>query len=158
MEQLLEFTNNNLLLTGGLVASLFLVIATEMRLATRGKTDLDTATAIGLINADASVIDIRPAESFNAGHIAGSRNVTADSLSSNEDRLADLKDKKIIITCASGMQCSRVVNTLRKKGYDNVYALRGGLASWQQDKLPLVSATKSKNKKKKKNKDKKADA
>ncbi|MEL6869682.1 MAG: rhodanese-like domain-containing protein [Pseudomonadota bacterium] len=154
MEQLIEFTNNNLLLTGGLVTSLFLVIATEWRLATTGKTDLDTASAINLINDDATVIDIRSPEAFAAGHIAGARNVTADSLASNGDRLSDLQGKKIIIACERGMQCSKVVSELRKKGYGDVYALRGGVMAWQQDKLPLVTARKSRFKGKGKKKDK----
>ncbi|MEM9172495.1 MAG: rhodanese-like domain-containing protein [Pseudomonadota bacterium] len=148
MEQLLEFTNNHVLLTGALVSSLFLVIFTEYRRVARAGTDLEVAQAIALINDDAQVIDIRPAEVFDKGHIAGARNVTADSLSNNEDRLTDLQGKNLIVACDSGMQCSRVVSSLRAKGYENVFALKGGIAAWQQEKLPLVSRKKkSKGKK-----------
>ncbi len=152
MEQLVEFTNNNLWLTAGLVGSLFLVIFTEFRLQSRAATDLSVADAIRLINDDAQVLDIRPAEAFEKGHIAGAKNLTADQVEGNEDRLAALKDKKIIIACQNGMQCSRVVSDLRRKGYGDVFALKGGIAAWQQDNLPLVSSRKSKSQKKNKNK------
>lgn len=156
MEQVLEFINNNLLLTGGLVASLFFVLFTEFRRQARQGTDLSVADAISLINADGEVLDIRNPEAFEKGHIAGSRNLTADQVDNNEDRLAALKDKKILIACENGMRCGRVVSDLRKKGYTDIYALRGGIAAWQQDNLPLVSSRKAKkdkkDKKSKKNK------
>ncbi|MEM7762434.1 MAG: rhodanese-like domain-containing protein [Pseudomonadota bacterium] len=152
MDQLLEFTNNHLLLTGGLVASLFFLIFTEARLRARAGSDLTPADAIRLINADAQVLDIRPAEAFEKGHIAGARNLTPDQVDGNEDRLSALKDRSILITCDTGMRGSRVVADLRKKGYENIFALKGGIAAWQQDSLPLVSGKKSKKDKKKKNK------
>ena len=150
MEQLLEFTNNHLWLTAGLVASLFLVIFTEFRLQARAGTDLSVADAIRLINDDAQVLDIRPAEDYAKGHIAGARNLTADQVGDNEDRLDSLKGKKIIVACQNGMQCSKVVGDLRRKGYGDVFALKGGIAAWQQDNLPLVSERKKKSQKKQK--------
>ena len=147
MEQLLEFTNNHLWLTAALVGSLFLVIFTEFRLQSRAATDLSPADAVRLINDDGQVIDIRPAEQFAAGHIAGARNLTPDQVGSNEDRLAALKGKQIIIACQTGMQCSRVVADLRRKGYGDVYALKGGIAQWQQDGMPLVGGKRKGEKK-----------
>lgn len=152
MQQLIEFTNNNLLLTGGLVASLFLLLFTEFRIKARALTDLSVADAIKLINDDAQVLDIRSPDDFAKGHIAGARNLTADQMEASEDRLSDLKDKKVIVACQTGMQCSRVVGDLRKKGYTDVFALRGGIAAWQQDNLPLVSGRKSKSRSKDKKK------
>ncbi|MFK8052351.1 MAG: rhodanese-like domain-containing protein [Woeseiaceae bacterium] len=152
MEQILEFTNNHLILTAGLVASLFFLIFTEYRLQARQGTDLSVADAIRLINDDGQVLDIRNAESFEKGHIAGARNLTAEQVDGNEDRLTALKDKKVLIACESGMRCSKVVADLRKKGYNDIFALKGGIAAWQQDNLPLVSTKKSKKPKQKKQK------
>ena len=144
MEQVIEFTNNHLWLAAGLVASLFLVIFTEFRLQSRAVTDLGPADAVRLINDDAQVLDIRSADEFARGHIAGSRNLTAEQVGSNDDRLASLKGKRIIIACQNGMQCSRVASDLRRKGYGDVFALKGGIAAWQQDGMPLVSGKRSK--------------
>lgn len=150
MEQLLEFTNNHLWLTAGLVASLFLVIFTEFRLQSRAGTDLGVADAIRLINDDAQVLDIRSPDEFAKGHIAGARNLTADQVGADDNKLESLKDRKIIVACQNGMQCSRVVGDLRRKGYGDVFALKGGIAAWQQDNLPLVSGRKKSPKKQKK--------
>ncbi|MEL6948858.1 MAG: rhodanese-like domain-containing protein [Pseudomonadota bacterium] len=148
MEQVVEFTNNHLWLTAALVGSLFLVIFTEFRLQAGAGINLTTADAVQLINNDGQVIDIRPAEAFAAGHIAGARNLTADQVGSNEDRLEALKGSKLIVACQNGLQCGRVVADLRRKGYGDVFALKGGIAQWQQDGLPLVSGKKKQGGKK----------
>lgn len=148
MEQIVEFTNNHLILTAGLVASLFFVLFTEFRLASRKGSDLSVAEAIRMINDDAQVLDIRSPEAFAKGHIAGARNLTPEQMSNSQERLESLRDKNILIACDTGMRCSRVVDDLRKKGYQQVFALKGGIAAWQQDKLPLVSSGKSKQRRK----------
>ena len=150
MEQVLEFTNNHLMLTAGLVASLFFLLFTEFRLKARQGTDLAVPDAVRLINDDAVVLDIRSKEDFDRGHIAGARNLTPDQVDGNEDRLSALKGKKILIACDNGLRCGRVVADLRKKGYEDIFALKGGIAAWQQDSMPLVSAKKSSKKNKKK--------
>lgn len=150
MEQLVEFTNNHLWLTAALVGSLFLVIFTEFRLQSSSGVNVSPADAVQLINNDGQVIDIRPAEAFAAGHIAGARNLTPDQVGSNEDRLDALKGSKLIIACQNGLQCSRVVSDLRRKGYGDVFALKGGIAQWQQDGMPLVAGRKKQKDKKRK--------
>lgn len=149
MEQLLEFTNNHLLLTGGLVASGFLLLFSEYKLQAGSGSNLSVAEAIKMINEDAQVLDIRSAEAFAKGHITGAKNLPADQVDGDSPKLSGLEGKRIIVTCDTGTQCSRAVATLRAKGYENVFSLKGGLAAWTEDKLPLVSARK-KNKKGKK--------
>ena len=152
MEQILEFTNNHLLLTSALLGSLFLVLFTEYRLLSRRGFDLTVAQAVALINNDAAVIDIRSPENFSKGHIAGARNLTADQVNNSEERLSALKGSKVLVACDTGMQCGRVVSELRKKGYQDVYSLKGGIHAWQQDKMPLVAKDKSRKGKSKKGK------
>ena len=38
-------------------------------------------------------------------------------------------DKKVVVTCQSGVRCTVIATTLRNIGFDNVYAAKGGLAS-----------------------------
>ena len=149
MGQLVEFTNNHLLLSAGLVASLFFVLYTEFQLQATAGINLSAPDAIRLLNQDAVVVDIRPAEQFQKGHITGARNLTPDEVTTSEDRLKGLSGKDIIIACQTGMQCGRVVGSLRKKGYDRVYSLKGGIDAWTAEKLPLVDTGKRKSKGKK---------
>ncbi|MEM6818220.1 MAG: rhodanese-like domain-containing protein [Pseudomonadota bacterium] len=149
MGQLVEFTNNNLLLTAGLVMSLFFVLYTEFRQQASAGIDLGVTDVIRMINNDAAVVDIRPADQFEKGHIAGARNLTPDQVTESEDRLSGLAGRDIIIACQSGLQCGRMVSSLRKKGYDRVFSLKGGIDAWTQEKLPLVDSLKRKGKKRK---------
>ena len=36
-------------------------------------------------------------------------------------------DKKVIVTCQSGVRCTVIALALRNVGFDNVYAMKGGL-------------------------------
>ena len=155
MSQLVEFTNQHLLLTGGLVASLFLVLYTEFRLRANAGVELTPVDAVRRLNDNAVVLDIRPAEQFARGHIAGARNLTPDQVTASEDRMSDLEGRDVIVACQSGIQCGRVVSSLRGKGYDRVFSLKGGIAAWEQDKLPLVADRKGKPKNKSKSKGRK---
>lgn len=38
-------------------------------------------------------------------------------------------DKKIIVTCQSGVRCTVIALSLREVGFDNVFAMKGGLAA-----------------------------
>jgi rhodanese-related sulfurtransferase len=143
MQQILEFTNNHLVLTAALVGSLFVVIFTEFRLRARASTDLSVPDAIRMINDDGQVLDIRSPEAFGQGHITGARNIPADQLDASEAKLDAMKGRPIVVACENGMQCSRIAASLRAKGFENVYALKGGVTAWKSDNLPLVSGKKT---------------
>jgi rhodanese-related sulfurtransferase len=38
-------------------------------------------------------------------------------------------DKKLIVTCQSGVRCTVIAVSLREIGFENVYAMKGGLAA-----------------------------
>lgn len=38
-------------------------------------------------------------------------------------------DKKVVVTCQSGVRCTVIATTLRTIGFDNVYTTKGGLAA-----------------------------
>ena len=40
--------------------------------------------------------------------------------------------------CDSGSMAGAAVRTLTRAGFKNVFSLRGGLAAWRQDNLPVV--------------------
>ena len=45
--------------------------------------------------------------------------------------------KPVIVSCASGRRAAGVADTLRKQGFADVVALRGGIAAWTQAGMPL---------------------
>ena len=93
--------------------------------------------APALINADEVfanigaylIIDIRTNAEFTAGHIENAHNVTVDSLYDFVE-INLFSYPKIIIVSKNGQSSAYFTCLLRLTGFDNVYTLNYGMASW----------------------------
>jgi rhodanese-related sulfurtransferase len=137
MAQLVEFSGNHLLLVAGLVAALAAVMFYELRLRAHGATHVTAADAVRLINKGALVIDVRKPEEFEKGHIVNARNVPLEEMQKG-DAINKQKSKILLAVDADGSAAGRAAGHLRKAGYENAFSLKGGLAGWRADNLPLV--------------------
>lgn len=138
MQEIIEFTSANPWLVLGLIASALALIFNELRLKARDVGSLTTPMAVQVINAGAAIVDVRAPEQFAAGHIVDARNVPADELLNKPDTLKNQK-KNTLLVCETGTKSAEVVTKLRKEGLDNVFSVKGGLAAWQQENLPVVT-------------------
>jgi rhodanese-related sulfurtransferase len=138
MARLVEFAGNHVWLVAGLIASLLAVMFYEIRLRAQGTTHVSPADAVRLINKGALVIDVRKPEEFEKGHIVNARNVPLERVEQGEDVIKKQKNKILLAVCADGMASGRAANRLRKAGYENAFSLKGGLAGWRAENLPLV--------------------
>ncbi|MES2203597.1 MAG: rhodanese-like domain-containing protein [Pseudomonadota bacterium] len=95
--------------------------------------------AVELINRQSAIVfDLRDATAFAQGHIVGAKRV---DLKLTDDPKAILKitpQTNCLFVCATGQTSSKVVSTLRAKGYASTYTLSGGIASWEKENLPLI--------------------
>lgn len=148
MDTYLEFIGNHLLLSAGLMLSFFLLVFTELKRKADGVLSVGPEEAVRLINADATVIDLRPAEAYARGHIANARNIPHDELDDDLEKLSRFKGKPIVAVCEAGTTSNKLVGRLRREGLDNVYGLKGGIHAWNEASLPLVSARKTRSRKK----------
>jgi rhodanese-related sulfurtransferase len=146
MDRILEFAGNNALLVTALMVSFFVLIFSELRRKASGLIDIEASEAIKLINNDAVVLDLRSADSFGRGHIVNARNIPSDELDARMSTLDAFKSQPVIAVCDSGISSRRTVNTLRQKGLESVYSLKGGMAGWSQAGLPVVTGKKTKSK------------
>ena len=137
MGQLVEFAGNHVWLMTGLVVAWSAVMFYELRLRAQGATHVSAADAVRLINKGALVIDVRKPEEFQAGHIVNARNVPVERVQQG-DEIHKKKDKILLAVCADGSTSGRAAGHLRKTGYENAFSLKGGLAGWRADNLPLV--------------------
>ncbi|OEH85411.1 hypothetical protein BHU72_04795 [Desulfuribacillus stibiiarsenatis] len=82
------------------------------------------------------VLDVRSAEDFEKGHIAGAFNVSfvGGELATLLDRLP--QDKEIYVLCYSGQQANQVNAALNVAGF-NSKAITGGAGSWTKAELTL---------------------
>jgi rhodanese-related sulfurtransferase len=88
---------------------------------------------------NATVIDVRDSAGWAAGHIAGARHMPLAQLGQRIGELDKLKDKPLIVCCASGVRGGTACEQLRKAGFEKVFNLAGGIAAWQEAKLPLTT-------------------
>ena len=138
MQDLVDFTNQNLLLVTGFVASGLAVIFYELRLKSRSIGAVSTAVAVKLINKGSAVVDIRDADKFATSHIIDARHIPEAELTANPEQLNKNKHGTLMV-CDTGASSSLCAAKLRKDGVENVFAISGGVQSWQQENLPTVS-------------------
>jgi rhodanese-related sulfurtransferase/biotin operon repressor len=86
-----------------------------------------------------TVVDVRPAEEYAAGHIPGAINIPLPEL---QKRLGDLPKRKEIVAYCRGPYCLMsfsAVQTLRSKGF-KARRLEAGMPEWRSAGLPVESA------------------
>ena len=132
----MEFIQQNLLLVILTVTSGAMLFATSFF---GGGPRLTTVEATNLINReDAQVIDVREQPEWAKGRIAGSRHIPVGQLDQRIGDLEKFKERPLIVVCASGMRSASACSTLRKAGFEKVFALDGGIGAWEQAGLPLT--------------------
>jgi rhodanese-related sulfurtransferase len=137
MQDLAEFATANPWLVSGLIASGLAVLFYELRQKARDIGSLNTAMAVRLINDGSKVVDVRAADRFAAGHILDAENIPEKDLLDNPDKLKNRK-KNTLLVCDTGNRSAEAAAALRKAGLETVFSLKGGLAAWQQENLPVV--------------------
>jgi rhodanese-related sulfurtransferase/DNA-binding transcriptional ArsR family regulator len=88
---------------------------------------------------EALVIDVRPAEEYAAGHIAGAVNVPLESM---PRWLRQLPKQQEVVAYCRGPYCMlafEAVDKLRRKGY-RARRLEDGFPEWQASRLPVERA------------------
>jgi len=107
--------------------------------AYRTGAEVGAFDAVQLINRrDALVLDVRDTGEFAAGHITGARHIPEAQLAERIKELEKHKSRPILVSCRTGSRAAAACALLRKHGFSEVIALRGGIAAWQQAGLPLA--------------------
>ncbi|HLG01090.1 MAG TPA: metalloregulator ArsR/SmtB family transcription factor [Acidimicrobiia bacterium] len=85
---------------------------------------------------DVTVIDVRPAEEYEAGHIPGARSIPIDELA---DRLRTLTKSRDVVAYCRGPYCvyaDEAVRELSTRGY-RARRLADGFPEWRRDARPV---------------------
>ena len=124
-----------LLVSIGLVL-VYLLAITE---GNRGGRLLSTSEVVQLLNSgEAVLVDIRSKKEFDAGHITEALHIPHNNLEGGKSTLEKHKSKIIVVADKLGQHASAVGRQLHKDGYQ-VRRIRGGIAEWQNQNLPLVA-------------------
>lgn len=138
MDRLADYFTNHPLLAGGALLMAVLVLAYEMRRRGEGSVAVGPAEAIRLMNGGAVLVDVRSANQFKDGHIAGARNVPGDQIADGGKGVEKFAGKRVVLYCDNGSTAGAAARTLMRAGVKDVFSLRGGLAAWRQENLPVV--------------------
>lgn len=142
MEEFLTFVARHPLLFSAFAVVTVALIANELHGMWRGGKRLTPSEAVRLSNdRDAHFIDARSAADFKRGHIIGAVNVPSTKLDENKKVLDKLKGQPVIVYCALGGTAPAVVEKLRQRGFEEAYAMRGGINAWQGAGLPISTAS-----------------
>jgi len=87
---------------------------------------------------DAVVIDVRTAEEYAAGHVAGALNVPHERIVAEPALLDAYRDRNVVLYCRSGRRVGLAAEALEQAGFDRLYHLEGDMIGWQQRQQPLV--------------------
>ncbi|PTH39725.1 rhodanese-like domain-containing protein [Staphylococcus agnetis] len=76
----------------------------------------------------AQVIDLREKADYDYGHVNGARNIPMTMFRQRYQGLR--KDQPIYLIDANGIASYRAARSLKKKGYKDIYMLKGGYKKW----------------------------
>ena len=140
MDRLLEFVSHHPWLATGTAFAVALLLVYEMRARAESQFSVSPQELIRLMNQGALLLDLRPADQYQAGHLAGARQMNGEALLSAGDTRKRHKEKPVVVYDDTGSVGASAVRQLAAQGFTRAFALRGGLAAWRADNLPVSRA------------------
>lgn len=140
MDRLLEYLTRHPILVGGTAALAVAVLVYELSRARGAGQAVGPLDAVRLLNQGALMLDVRSKAEFDSGHVIDARHVPQEELASSAETLKKYREKVVIVCCESGMRSSAATRVLAAQGFARIVNLRGGLAAWRSENLPLVKA------------------
>jgi rhodanese-related sulfurtransferase len=140
MERVLEYLSHHPWLSTATLVVVALVVVYEMRTRAESLSSVTPQELIRLMNQGALLLDLRPPEQYQAGHLAGAKPMNGEQILKAADTLKKHKEKAVVVYDDTGSLGAAAVRQLTEQGFTRAFALRGGLAAWRADNLPLSRA------------------
>ena len=114
--------------------------------STSGVPTIIVADAFNLIQQNTSnpkfvILDVRTADEFNTGHIAGATNIDyyAADFQTNVGKLD--RNKQYLVYCATGIRGASATQIMLNLGFKRVQNIAGGIAAWIKAGYPVTTPT-----------------
>ncbi|MGH8132300.1 MAG: rhodanese-like domain-containing protein [Steroidobacteraceae bacterium] len=140
MDRVLEYVSHHPWLATATAVIAALIAVYEMRARSEGLVSVSPQELIRLMNQGAMLLDLRPAEQYQAGHLTGARQMSGEQLLNAADTLKKHKEKAVVVYDDTGSASTAARRQLAAQGFTRAFTLRGGLAAWRADNLPLSRA------------------
>lgn len=107
-------------------------------LTQRGKkaTPLEVTQLIN--RGKATIVDVRDADAFAAGHLRDARNIPLKDLKGRTGELDKLKNRTAVVVCQKGTRAFGAAKILEQAGFTDVVVLDGGIDAWRTQGLPTT--------------------
>jgi rhodanese-related sulfurtransferase len=140
MQEYIDFLIKNPMLSVAWIAIAAMLIHSLVKDKISGIKSVDTQEATLLINKqDALIVDIRPREEFQKGHIINAKNITLSQIEKGTlTGIENHKQTPIIVVCASGTRSAGAASKLVKAGFTQVNNLFSGMGGWEAANLPTT--------------------
>lgn len=137
MDHLIEYAHLHPWLVAATLAVAVVAVVYEIRARADSFASVSPQEAIQLMNRGALAVDLRPADQFEAGHLAGARRMDGEQVLKGGEVLKKHKQKPLIVYCDRGSLAAAAVRQLRAQGFAQAVNLRGGLNAWRAEHLPV---------------------
>jgi len=138
MDNLAQYVTEHPWLVAMAVVAALLVIVFEIRARRDAFAAVSPQDLIRLQNQGGIVLDLRSSADYAAGHIGSARDFDSAQILTANETLRKYKEKPVIVYCESGSTGASAARVLSGQGFKQAYNLRGGLAAWRADNLPLA--------------------
>lgn len=138
MDRFLEYLSHHPWLTTGTAVVAALLVVYELRNQSQNRLSVSPQDLIRLMGQGALLLDLRPAEQYRLGHVAGARQMDGAEILKAADTLKKYKEKPVVVYDDTGSLTGAAVRQLTAQGFTRALALKGGLAAWRADNQPLV--------------------
>ncbi len=143
MDQYIDFISNHYLLSFAFVVVAFLLIQDLLENTFSKVESLSPLLAVTRMNTqEVFVMDVRDPHDYLKGHIEGAENVPLDKIEEKSESLAAYKNTDVLLVCQTGTRITAASKTLVKLGFEKILSLKGGMQSWEDNKLPLKVSNK----------------
>ena len=140
MDRLLEYITHHPWYASGAAVAALLVIVYELRTRNENVSAVSPQDVVRLMNQGALVIDLRPADAFATGHVAGAKQMSGEQILKAGDTLKKQKEKVLVVYDDTGSLGAAAVRQLAAQGFTKAFNLRGGISAWRAENLPLSKA------------------
>jgi rhodanese-related sulfurtransferase len=129
---------DNLALIALLVVSGIALFLPTLSTLIGGKGLSPTEATIWINRRKAAVLDLRPIDTFKAGHLPGAKHIDVAGITAAIEKLKLDRKNPVVMVCETGTQSRRALAEVQKLGFVEVGSLDGGVQAWKAAALPLI--------------------
>ena len=143
IDQYIEFASKHWMLVVAFLAVTYFLIQDIIESSLRKYQTISPMLTVTKLNTGNPVIvDVREIGEFKKGHIADSIHIPIASIESQIKKIDLYKQDDVIVVCHTGMRSATACSNLMKLGFENIFLMKGGMQSWEENKLPVVKSKK----------------